>query len=113
MEIAVNPLSAGAVEVRLIGRLDTSGVDVIETRFNASALAGGHDALVDLSQVSFVSSMGIRMLLTGAKAMRTKQRQFLLFVPAGPVREVLETAAIGTLIPMFSVRDEALAQLAR
>lgn len=113
MDIVVNPLQTGAVEVQLSGRLDATGVDAVETRFNASALAGGHDALVDLSQVSFVSSMGIRMLLTGAKTMRAKQRQFLLVVPAGPVREVLEMAALDTLIPMFSVRDEALAQLAR
>jgi anti-anti-sigma factor len=113
MDIVVNSLNAGAVEVLLSGRLDTSGVDGVETRFNASALGGGHDVLIDLSQVSFVSSMGIRMLLTGAKTMRAKQRQLLLVVPAGPVREVLETAALDTLIPMFAGRDEALAQLAR
>jgi anti-anti-sigma regulatory factor len=57
--------------------------------------------------------MGVRLLITAAKSMRARHQRLLLVVPAGPVREMLETAAIDTLIPMFVGRDEALAALAR
>lgn len=113
MDMTVKEVGDSAIDVELAGRLDTLGVDAIETRFNAAALASGRDALLDLSRVDFVSSMGVRLLITAAKTMRSRHKQFLLVVPAGPVREMLETAAIDTLIPMFAQRDEALATLAR
>ncbi len=112
MELRVTELPGPAAGVELIGRLDSVGVDAVETRFNAAALSSGKHALVDLSGVTFVSSMGVRLLITAAKTMRARQLRLLLVVPAGPVREMLETAAVDTLIPMFVERDEALAVLA-
>jgi hypothetical protein len=44
------------------------GVDQIETRFTASIVPSGKHALVDLSGVTFLSSMGIRMLVATALA---------------------------------------------
>lgn len=113
MELLLTDLPGNAVSVELIGRLDTLGVDAIETRFNAAALAAERSTLVDLSRVDFVSSMGVRLLITAAKTVKARHQRLLLLVPAGPVREMLETAAIDTLIPMFAQRDEALAALAR
>lgn len=113
MQMSVSETSDAAVEVDLAGRLDAAGVDEVETRFNAAAIASGRHALVDLTAVDFVSSMGVRMLLTAAKALKSRQRRFLLVVPAGPVRDMLETAAIDTLIPMFEAREEALVHLLR
>lgn len=113
MQMSVTETADTAVEVGLAGRLDAAGVDAVETRFNAAAIASGRHALVDLTEVEFVSSMGVRMLLTAAKAMKSRQRRFLLVVPGGPVRDMLETAAIDTLIPMFEKREEALVHLLR
>ncbi len=113
MQMSVTETADTAVEVGLTGRLDAAGVDAVETRFNAAAIASGRHALVDLTEVEFVSSMGVRMLLTAAKAMKSRQRRFLLVVPGGPVRDMLETAAIDTLIPMFEKREEALVHLLR
>jgi anti-anti-sigma factor len=113
MKMTVTEAADTAVEVDLNGRLDTAGVDAVEMRFNAAAIASGRHAMVNLAEVEFVSSMGVRMLLTAAKAMKAKQRRFMLVVPPGPVREMLETAAIDTLIPMFPTRDEALVNLMR
>jgi anti-sigma B factor antagonist len=113
MDMHVSELPGQAVGVELVGRLDTMGVNDMETRFNAAVIAGGKNALVDLSGLDFVSSMGVRLLITAAKSMKARQQRLLLVVPAGPVREMLETAAIDTLIPMFITRDEALAALVR
>lgn len=112
MDMRVTDLTGSAIGVELDGRLDTPGVDAIEMRFNASVLAAGRNALVDLSQVSFVSSMGVRLLITAAKTAKARQQRLVLVVPAGPVREMLEITAIDTLIPMFMQRDEAQAALA-
>jgi anti-sigma B factor antagonist len=113
MSMVVTEVDGLASRVALSGRLDTAGVDVIETRFNAAVVAAGRPVLVDMSSVSFVSSMGLRLLFTAAKAARSRDQRLLLLVPSGPVREVLETAAVDTLIPMFADGDEALKHLVR
>ncbi|MBL8346653.1 MAG: STAS domain-containing protein [Rubrivivax sp.] len=113
MQMTVTEMAGSAVELGLSGRLDTAGVDAIETRFNAASIAADRHALVNLADVEFVSSMGVRMLLMAAKAQKARHRRFLLMVPPGSVREMLETAAIDTLIPMFETRDEALVHLTR
>jgi anti-anti-sigma factor len=113
MQMTVTERADSAVEVGLVGRLDTAGVDAVEVRFNAAVIAADRHALVNFAEVDFVSSMGVRMLLTAAKAMKARHRRFMLVVPPGPVREMLETAAIDTLIPIFEKREEALVHLTR
>jgi anti-anti-sigma factor len=113
MQMTVTEIAGSAVELGLAGRLDTAGVDTVETRFNAAAIAADRHTLVNMAEVGFVSSMGVRMLLTAAKALKLRHRRFMLVVPPGAVREMLETAAIDTLIPMFETREEALLHLTR
>jgi anti-anti-sigma factor len=113
MDMEVTTLSAaGAIKVAFAGRLDTAGVDRVETRFNAAAVAGGHDALVDLGRVELITSMGIRMLITAARAMSQRHTKLVLFGAQELVREVLETAAIDTLIALVSTEAEARALVA-
>jgi anti-sigma B factor antagonist len=111
MEISVEDMSADIVCIGLNGRLDTPGVDRIETSFNAAAVAGGRHAMVDLSRVSFVSSMGVRMLLSAARAMGRRKRQIVLFGAPALVRETLDNVAIDELIAVRDTRDAALAAL--
>ncbi len=58
--------------VVLVGRLDTAGVDVVETRFGAAIVPNGKDTIVDLSGVTFLASMGIRMLISTTRALSRK-----------------------------------------
>ncbi len=100
------------VHVALDGRLDTAGVDAIEVKFNAAVVARRKDAVVDLSALEFLSSMGVRMLLLAAKALeRTGQRMVL--VARGPViSTALQHSAIDELIPVAQDLDQARAILA-
>ncbi len=107
MAISIDDIGPGLRRVALSGRLDTPGVDEVEARFNAGAVPTGRHALVDLSAVSFVSSMGVRMLVTAARALQVRKLRMVLVAPQPLVRESLETMAIGQLIPI--VDDEAAA----
>ena len=55
MDVAV---IENVTHVKLRGRLDTHGVDQIETKFTASIVPSGRNALIDLSELAFISSMG-------------------------------------------------------
>ena len=59
-------------KVVLTGRLDTAGVDLIETRFGASIVPAARNTVVDISEVTFLASMGIRMLISTTRSLSRK-----------------------------------------
>src|SRR6201985_3132862 len=87
-------------KVALTGRLDTAGVDVIETRFGAVIVPAGKATVVDLSEVTFLASMGIRMLITTTRSLSRKGAKLVMYGAAPGVQEVIETTALTDIIPL-------------
>ncbi|MFZ2207330.1 MAG: STAS domain-containing protein [Porticoccaceae bacterium] len=111
MEMEVTELDGKAIKIALLGRLDTPGVDQIETRFSASIVPGGHQAIVDLSGVSFIASMGLRMFITVARSASKRGGKLVLLSPQAMVNEVFTNAALSDIIPVVFSVEEALGQL--
>ena len=57
LEIEVT-YTANIARVKLRGRLDTPGVDRVEAKLNSAVVPEGRNTVVDLSEVSFIASMG-------------------------------------------------------
>ncbi len=100
MQISVVDTGDPFVHLALSGRMDTASVQSQEARFYAHFAPRGANVLFDLSGVSFLASMGIRVLVSGAKAARSKGASVVIVAPPGPVRDTLELAALGTLVPV-------------
>jgi len=100
MELQVIEQTAAFTHVALVGRLDTPGVDRVETRFNAALVNPRRHAIVDLSAVEFLSSMGVRMLLAAAKALGRSGTRLVLVAPRPLVEGALRHSAIDELIPV-------------
>ena len=111
MELQTADLGPTAVCLQVTGRLDTPGVDAIEARFGQAARTSGKHVLVDLGNVSFVSSMGVRMLISTARALQALHKRMVLFSPQPLVREMLDTVALDQIIPVASNQAEALGHL--
>jgi anti-anti-sigma factor len=107
--IDVTPLGDKIVKVTIAGRLDTQGVDRIETRLLASLVPNANNAIIDLSQVDFVASMAIRMFISAAKSLRQRRAALALYGATAMVNKVFETASLQTIIPVCSTEAEALA----
>lgn len=107
----ISALAPTQSKVVLKGRLDTTGVDRIETKFVASLVPRGLSAIVDLSQVDFVASMGLRVLISVARSLSRKNARLVLFAPQEGVREVFESVSLGDLIPIRETEADALAAL--
>lgn len=112
MDMEVTELDGGVTCVRLQGRLDAAGADRIGVRFTAAVVSQGRPAAVDLGGVSFVASMGLRLLIGSAKALRLKGMPLALFGATGPVQEVLEQASLDQIIPVCASQSEAVERLA-
>lgn len=98
--------------VALAGRLDTQGVDAVETQFTTAVAEPQANAMVDLSQVSFLSSMGVRMLLTVAKELQRSGAKMCLVAPQPLVDEALRHSSLDEIIPVAATAEAAEALLA-
>jgi anti-anti-sigma factor len=97
--------------VAVVGRLDGEGVDAIETAFAAHTAARRRPAIVDLSSVTFLASLGMGMLIRTAKSLRQHQAGMVLLGPSEPVERALRAVQLDEVIPIVRARDEALGVL--
>lgn len=97
--------------VVLSGRLDMLGVGEIDMKFTSLTAARPLRVIVDLSGVTFLASIGIRTIISNARALDQKGGRMVLVVGDNTtVRATLEATGIDTVVPL--VADEAEAQLA-
>jgi anti-sigma B factor antagonist len=96
-------------KVVLAGRLDTTGVDRIGLQFGAMVVPEGKNTVVDMSEVSFLGSLGVRMLLSTSRALSRKGGKFVLFGVTPPVLEIIETMGFEDIVPLAGTESEAIA----
>ena len=108
VEIAISSLGEHLVRVALEGRLDTHGVDRVETRFVAAIVPGSNNAIVDMSGVEFVSSMGIRMFVATARTLTARHLKLALYGVSPQVAQVFEAVALHKILPICGTEEEAL-----
>src|SRR5215813_5621009 len=112
MKMEIVEIGPRLVKITLIGRLDTPGVDGIETRFLANLVPNANNAVIDMSQVDFISSMGIRMLVSAARSLKMRQAALSLFGVQEQVNQVLDLVAINQMIAICSSEAEAQSAVA-
>jgi anti-sigma B factor antagonist len=111
MEMQVSEIGGNVTCVHLTGRLDAPGVDLIGARFSAAVAAMGRDAIVDLAGVSFLASMGMRLLISTARALHGKGAKLVLFGAQPLVQSVFDQAAFDQIVAIVADEGAALRQL--
>jgi anti-sigma B factor antagonist len=107
MELAVNEIDSGILGINLYGRMDIVGTQQIDLKFTALTSSRKAQILVDLSQVTFIASIGIRTLINNAKAQKLRGGRMVLYKPSTQVEEVLRATGIDTIIPIAHDIDAA------
>ena len=108
MPIAHEDVGDNLRRIILSGRLDTAGSDEIATKFAALAASAKRRVVVVLTDVTFLSSMGIRALVANAKAQLSRGGRMVLVVGSNAaVIGTLEATGIDALIPMYADAAEA------
>jgi anti-sigma B factor antagonist len=109
MEISAEQLDGSITRIKLAGRLDIEGTSAVETRLAGYMAVNKGAFILDLADVSFLASIGIRAILLNAKAVQRRGGSLVLLDPAPEVAKVLSLAGIDTLIPVCSGLDAARA----
>ena len=97
--------------IKLLGRMDIIGVGAIETRFSGYCSGEEPRVIVDLSNVDFLASIGIRLLTLNAKSIASRGGRMVLLNPTSDVRDVLELTGIPAIIPIYDGFESAEAVL--
>lgn len=83
----------------LAGELDPATAPVLAARIaDLAADAAVSSVVLDLSQVTFLDSSGLRVLVTGSEALRARSAGLVLRDPSANIRRVLEVTGLTELI---------------
>jgi anti-sigma B factor antagonist len=111
MELIYDENSHSPKRIVLRGRLDLKGCGEIDLRLTSLTSTDDSLVLIDMREVDFIASLGMRLLLTCAKAKAARGGRMALFGLQPMVLEALESAGLNSLIPFFSDEQSALADL--
>lgn len=107
MDISENSRD-GTLVISAAGRLDSSTAATLEAVLPARVRE--HEAVIlNLAEVPYVSSAGLRVLLIGAKAAKAAGHKLIIAAPAPAVVEVFDISGFSTIFMIAGNVDEALA----
>ena len=111
MELQFSAMQNGIRILKLIGKLDIFGTGEIETKFSGYCAGEKPLVVVDLAEVEFLASIGIRLLTLTAKSIVSRGGKMVIINPIPEVENVLEVTGIPAMIPIYSHFESAEAVL--
>jgi anti-anti-sigma factor len=93
------------------GRLDVSSSKLLEERLLAVTGAGTNRIVVDCSELSYISSSGLQVLLLAAIRAKDARGKIVLCSLQDQIKQVLDVAGFSAIFSIYSSRDEALAKI--
>jgi len=111
MNLQFNELENGIRLIKFIGALDLTGSYGIEVEFVRHCQGDNVRVLADLSEVDYISSIGVHMLVNAANSIARRGGKIALLNPQRDVMDVLEIIGIPQIIPIYSDLESAKAGL--
>jgi anti-anti-sigma factor len=108
VELRTEDLPGGVKAVFLTGRMDIAGTQEVDQRFTALTATSKALVAVDLSGVSFLASIGIRTIVSSARALANRGGSMALVKPQPLVEQTLLAAGIDTVVPIWPDLDDAV-----
>jgi anti-anti-sigma factor len=91
------------------GALDLASSRDLQSRLAELAGETGQQAILDLSGVSFIDSVGLGVVLKGANRFHRQAKRLLIVAPPGPVLRILDFAGVSDRLAVVDSVDEARA----
>ncbi len=101
----------GALILRPKKRIDSSTAKAFEDQAIALVDKGSNKVVVDFSELDYISSAGLRVLLTTAKKVKAAGGALTLCGVHDNVKEVLDVSGFASIFGMHGSVNEALASI--
>jgi len=108
MKIDVVNEQNGITKLVLIGSMDIKGALEVDPQFSEISKTK-NKVIVDLKDVDFLASLGMRTLVSSAKSLMEKGGRLVLVNPQAGVEKAIKSARIDTIIPIASDLNAAIA----
>lgn len=90
------------------GRVDSTNASQLGEAFNQQIDAGRHQLVVDLSSVDYMSSAGLREMVTALKKLKSLGGDLRVASPSHRVKDVLELAGLDAIFQIYPTQVEAV-----
>jgi len=110
MELSAKKEQKGVV-IHVTGRMDAVSSPDFEKAMDAWIEKGETTLVVDCSNLEYISSSGLRSILTVAKKLKTRKGRILLTSLTSVVKEVFEISGFSAIIPIYDSLEGAMADL--
>jgi len=111
MEMSVADRADGITLVKLAGALDLKGTNEIDLKFQGSVAPRRQPTILDLSELTFISSLGMGMMVAAATSLRRNGKRMVLLDPKPEIAEAVRHARIDSIIPIVQGLDVAVTQV--
>jgi anti-anti-sigma factor len=107
MDITGNK-SKGSVVLELRGRLDTVSSDDLSSKIEGLMERGERHLVLDFSEVNYISSSGLRVILMAAKRVKAVHGKLALVSLNRQSQVVFQLAGFSTVFTVYPSQDEAV-----
>jgi anti-sigma B factor antagonist len=109
MSMTFETLAGDVTLIRIEGRLDATAAPDFQIQLMTAIAEGKTCLVVDLSNVWFVDSTGLGILVTGLKAARRARGDLRLVAPSAPAMKLLKLTTLDRVFRMGETPDQAWA----
>ncbi len=93
------------------GRIDGSNAFDFQTAIDSAMADHNAAVIMDLSELTYISSAGLRVILLLAKKLKGQNSSLALCSLASSIMDVFEISGFGKIIPIHSSRSDAVSSL--
>lgn len=103
IELVISVESLKRVDlIKLAGRIDSSNAEQVDATFKEIIENGRSNIVVDLSEVNYMSSAGLRALVSALRECKQRRGDVRLANVSERVQEVLSLAGLDSLFESFT-----------
>ena len=110
MTIAIEP-GANAYIISQQGQVNSANAATVETEVLSVLQKGAKNVLLNMSELSYISSAGLRVVLVLAKRLKQAGGKLVIYGMQPHVQEVFDISGFMAILNVVASRDDAVAQL--
>lgn len=107
MSVVIEAMNGGVV-MAPIGQINSGNAGSVETQVLGSVAQGNHRVILDLAQLSYISSAGLRVVLMLAKHIKQVSGRLVLSGMQPQVREVFDISGFLAILTVVDNRQAAM-----
>ncbi|MCI5053024.1 MAG: STAS domain-containing protein [Simkaniaceae bacterium] len=98
----------GKTIVSLQGRIDATSTPQLEDKLAEIISAGGKHIIIDFAKVEYLSSAGMRLMLSNTKKLKSEAGNLVFCAINEDVMEIIKMAGFEKILSIYGSEDEAL-----